>query len=199
MKLFELEIQLGFTFPKAFHTIYETGAMKWLEMSKEEIRDNREAYINDSKAFLMLNCGCEPYLFDEIPKAIEILKEWIGWQEQDRKVTLSKEITLIPFGHNGGGDLYCFLYSKRDNEPMIVLYYHDEYGNPKIVGHDFEEFLYIQMLDAVENEEDINSENYQNQILFLNDKYRQKIINKDADTLLDDYYSIGFDTAKIWY
>lgn len=198
MKLFELERQLGLTFPKTFHAIYETGAMKWLEMSKEEIRNNREAYINDPKAFLMLNCGCEPYLFDEIPETIELLKEWIDWQEQDRKVRISKEIELIPFGHNGGGDLYCFLYSKSNDEPMIVLYYHDEYGNPKIVGHDFDEFLYIQMLDAAENEEDIHSENYQNHILYLNDTYRQRIINKDTDTLIDDYYSIGFDVAKIW-
>lgn len=199
MKLFELERQLGVTFPKAFHNIYETGAMKWLEMSNEEIRYNREAYINDSKAFLMLNCACEPYLFDEIPKAIETLKEWIGWQEQDRKVTLLKEITLIPFGHNGGGDMYCFLYSKSSSEIRIVLYYHDEYGNPEIVGHDFDEFLYIQMLDAVENEEDINGENYQNQITYLKDTYRQKIINKDTDTLIDDYYSIKFDVAEIWF
>lgn len=198
MKLSELERQLGFTFPKAFHAIYETGAMKWLEMSEAEIMNNREAYINDPKAFLMLNCGCEPYQFDEIPEAIKTLKEWISWQEQDRKVTLSKEITLIPFGHNGGGDLYCFLYSKNDNEPMVVLYYHDMYGDPEIVGHDFDEFLYIQMLDAIENEEDIDGENFQNQILLLNDTYRKKLINKDADTLLDDYYSIVFNTAKIW-
>lgn len=198
MKLSELEKQLGFTFPKAFHTIYETGAMKWLEMSKEEIKNNREAYINDPNAFLMLNCGCEPYLFDEIPEAIQKLKEWIGWQEQDENVTLSEEITLIPFGHNGGGDLYCFLDAKSNPEPMIVLYYHDVYDNPQIIGHDFDEFLYIQMLDAVENEEDINGENYQNQMLFLNDTYRKKIINKDADALLDDYDAIGFETAKIW-
>ena len=51
MKLFELEIQLGFTFPKAFHTIYETGAMKWLELSEEQIKTDREKYINDIYQF----------------------------------------------------------------------------------------------------------------------------------------------------
>mgnify|MGYP002626965243 CR=1 FL=1 len=198
MKLFELEKQLGFTFPEAFHTIYETGAMKWLEMSREELKNNREKYISDSKAFLMLNCDCEPYLFDEIPETIERLKKWIVSQEQDRNISLSEEITLIPFGHNGGGDLYCFLVSKTENEPMIILYYHDEYGNPKIIGHDFDEFLYVQMLDAVENEEDINGENYQNQMWYLNVEYRQKLVDKDVDMLLDDYDSIVFDVAKIW-
>ncbi len=117
MKLFELEQQLGFVFPKAFHTIYETGAMKWLELSEEEFRNNREACINAPKAFLILYCDCEPYLFDQIPEAIETLKEWISWQERDMKVTLSKEITLIPFGFNGAGDMFCFLYTKSDHEP----------------------------------------------------------------------------------
>ena len=109
MKLGELERQLGLTFPKSFHTIYETGAMKWLEMSKYEVPNNREDYINDTKAFLMMNCDCELYQFEEIPNAIDKLKEYVHWQAQDRKATLSTEISLIPFGHNGGGDLYCFL------------------------------------------------------------------------------------------
>ena len=88
MTLKELERVLGLSFPKKFHELYKIGAMKWLEMDKAEIKNHREEYMNDTKAFLMLNCPCEPYSFDEIPKAIETLKEWIGWQEQDRKVKI---------------------------------------------------------------------------------------------------------------
>ena len=71
MKLMELEQQLGILFPKKFHEIYETGAMEWLEMNSEQIQKNRNDYLQDTKAFLMLNCDCEPYSFDEIPEATE--------------------------------------------------------------------------------------------------------------------------------
>ena len=45
MKLMELEQQLGISFPKKFHEIYETGAMKWLEMNSEQIQKNRNDYL----------------------------------------------------------------------------------------------------------------------------------------------------------
>ena len=198
MKLAELEKKLEVRFPKAFHRIYETGAMKWLEMSKEEITANREEYINDSKAFLMLDCSCELYIFDKISEAIDDLKEWIDEQEKDTDVTLSEGITLIPFGQNGGGDLYCFLYSSETEEPMVILYCHDEYGNPSIEGHDFDEFIYIQMLDAVANEEDMDGEHFNENLNYLDEKYRQMIAGKDADTLIDEYDELEFDEAEIW-
>ena len=198
MKLAELEQELKVQFPKAFHRIYETGAMKWLEMSQEEFTANREEYINDSKAFLMLDCSCELLIFDKISEAIDDLKEWIGWQEKDNSVTLSEDITLIPFGKNGGGDLYCFLYSSKTEEPMVILYCHDEYDNPTIEGHDFDEFIYTQMLDAVANDEDIEGEHFTENLKYLSDKYRQMIADKDADTLIDEFDALEIDEAEIW-
>lgn len=204
MKLTELETLLNVTFPKAFHKIYETGAMKWLELASAELKERRQEYINDSKAFLMLYANCEPYLFEEIPQAIEKLKEWISWQENDCKVKLSQNVTLIPFGHNGGGDMYCFLYT-GDGEPSVILYYHDEYGDPQIAGHDFDEFMYIQMLEAALNysedddeEEKTDCENFQNHLNYLNDEYRRQIEGKDIDELVDYLDGMIFDTAKIW-
>ena len=201
MKLTELETRLNVTFPKAFHKIYETGAMKWLELTSAELKERRQEYINDSRAFLMLYCGCEPYQFEEIPQAIEDLKELIGWQEKDRKVTLSKDVTLIPFGHSGGGDIYCFLYSD-EGEPSVILYYHDEYGEPDIIGHDLDEFLYAQLLESVYNNTEDGEEpfddSFKANLQYLNEEYRQKIADKDADALVDDFYSLVFDKAKIW-
>ena len=94
--------------------------------------------------------------------------------------------------------MYCFLYSNKTDEPLIVLYYHDEYGNPEIAGHNFDEFIYIQLLKAVENEEDIGDEYFQNQIMYLNDTYRQLVTGKDTDTLLDDLYLLKVEEANIW-
>ena len=51
---------------------------------------------------------------------------------------------------NGGGDFYCFLYENDIDEPEILLYFHDCYDNPQIIGKDFDEFLYINMLSAVD-------------------------------------------------
>lgn len=88
MKLMELEQQLGISFPKKFHEIYETGAMKWLEMNSEQIQKNRNDYLQDTKAFLMLNCDCELYPFDEISEAMDTLKEWIQCREEDEEQSL---------------------------------------------------------------------------------------------------------------
>ena len=51
MKLMELEQQLGISFPKKFHEIYETGAMKWLEMNSEQIQKNRMIISKIRKRF----------------------------------------------------------------------------------------------------------------------------------------------------
>lgn len=198
MTLNELEKSLGVIFPAKFHEIYETGAMKWLEMSEAQIKKDRDKYINDEKAFLMLNCWCELYLFDEIPEAIKTLKEWIQWQEEDTGVSFAKGITLIPFGHSGGGDMYCFLYSSETKEPKVVLYMHDEYGNPEIVGYSFDEFIYAQMLEAVENDEEIDGNHFQENMKYLSDQYKQLIAGKNVDSLKDDYYNLKIDKAEIW-
>lgn len=198
MKLIDLEDKLGITFPKKFHEIYQTGAMKWLEMSDEQIEKKRKDYINDEKAFLMLNCDCELYLFDEIPSAIDELKEWIKWQEDDMETSLSEDVTLIPFGHGGNGDKYCFLYKSDSLEPEVILYAHDAYDDPEIIGHTFDEFIYIQMLDAVANDEEIDGVHFEENLKFLDTKYRQFILEKSADFLIEYYDNLSMDTAEIW-
>lgn len=126
MKLSELESKMGVKFPKKWHEIYDTGAMEWLEIGGEKFRENSERYRNDPKAFLMLYGSCEPLFFDEIPEYLDELNEWISWRTKDDGAVLKDGLTLIPFGHNAGGDLYCFLYDgDRNSEPKIILYFHD--------------------------------------------------------------------------
>lgn len=198
MKLNELQEKIGITFPQKFHEIYQTGAMKWLEMNKEELKEIRQDYINDEKAFLMLNCDCELYLFDEIPNAINELKEWIKEQEDDTGVSFSGDFTLIPFGHSGSGDKYCFLYKLGSSEPEVILYVHDAYDAPEIIGHTFDEFIYVQMLDAVANDEEIDGVHFEENLKFLDQKYCQLILGKSVDTLIDDYDNLSFDEEEIW-
>ncbi len=197
MKLMKLEQQLGISFPKKFHEIYETGAMKWLEMSSEQIQKNRNDYLQDEKAFLMLNCDCEPYSFDEIPEAMDTLEEWIQCREEDEEQSLLEGITLIPFGHGGNGDLYCFLYAPHFLEPQVILYAPDD-EDPEIIGHTFEEFLFMQLLDAIANEEEKNGVHFQENCKFLNPAEQAFFMEKQEDALIAYYDQLEPEYAQIW-
>lgn len=198
MKLMELEQQLGILFPKKFHEIYETGAMEWLEMNSEQIQKNRNDYLQDTKAFLMLNCDCEPYSFDEIPEAMDTLKEWIQCREEDEEQSLLEGITLIPFGHGGNGDLYCFLYAPHFSEPQVILYAHDDDEAPEIIGHTFEEFLFLQLLDAIANEEEKNGVHFQENCKFLSPAEQVFFMEKQEDALIAYYDQLEPEYAQIW-
>lgn len=198
MILETLENKLGVIFPAAFHRIYDAGKMKWLEMTAVELKANRSSDINDTDALLMLNCDCELYLFEEIPAAMETLNEWISWQAQDKHRTLLPDVTLIPFGHSGGGDLYCFLYREDFQAPIIVLYAHDHYASPTIIAYDFDEFIYIQMLDAAVNEEELDGAYFQNHLNLLPERYRQQIEGKDYDELEGALLSLENQKINIW-
>ena len=198
MTLEELERHQEVRFPQAFCRIYETGAMKWLTLTKDELKARRQEYVNDSKAFLMLNCDCEMYLFEEIAQASMTLAEWISWREQDKGVKLRDGVKLVPFGHSCGGDIYCLLYSDDNNEPMVIKYSHDSYAPPTIEGHDLDEFVYIQLLLAAENEEDVEGDNFTENMKYLSEKYLALVEGKDADELTDDLYALGVEQAEIW-
>ena len=198
MTLEELEKQQEVRFPQAFHRIYDTGAMKWLELSQAELKPRIQEYVNDSKAFLMMNCDCEMYLFEEIQGAAEELAKLASWMEEDKKLRIKSSVRIVPFGHSGGGDIYCLLYTEGCDEPSVILYPHDSYEAPSVEGHDFDEFVYIQMLLAAENEEDVEGENFLENIKYLSDKYRPLAEGKTADELTDVLYSLGAEKADIW-
>ena len=199
MNLQKLEKKIGVKFPSKWRKIYQTGAMKWLELSKKIFSSEKNNCIYNPNSFMILNCDCELILFDEIPKQIQKLKRWIKEREQDEGSEFDKRITLIPFGQSAAGDLYCFLYENEENfEPKVVLYMHDEYGNPDIIGENFDEFLYIQMLSAVAYEEDVQGQHWQNHLNWLLESYRKMIENKSVDELINMYDALTYKQAAIW-
>lgn len=198
MRLHELENMLNVRFPQKFHEIYHTGAMEWMELSRSDISANREKWTDTPTAFLMLNCGCEPLLFEEIPEEIEHLKEWISWREDEEECSLAEGIRLIPFGHNAAHDLYCFLYEKSGGEPKVILYLHDDYDAPEIVGNTFSEFLYVQILDAAANEEDIDGAHWNAHLAYLDEAYRTLLEGKTPDDLTGEFDSYWIGEAKIF-
>lgn len=198
MTLNELETRQEVRFPQAFHRIYNSGAMKWLELSRAELKARIKEYVSDTTAFLMLDCDCEMYLFEEVQSAAEELAQLSQWQEEDKKLRIKDGLRIVPFGHSGGGDIYCLLYTPENAEPMVIRYFHDSYEAPQIMGRDFDEFLYIQLLLAAENEQDVEDENFRNNAAYLSEKYRQMVEGKSADELTDALYAMVFSPADIF-
>lgn len=195
MKLAEVEEWFGVTFPKRFHEIYDTGAMEWLELSNAEFREKRDKYINDPKAFMMMNGEFEPLSFEEIPERAKELAERLSWRADDTGEKVRGGITLVPFAQSGGGDMHLLVY-EGDAEPKIVMYYADCYDAPQLWGRDFDECLYYAMLEALQWDEDMNGAAWQAHLNYLNGKYRAKITGKSAEELLEDFKQLGLELDK---
>lgn len=204
MTLAELEKSLDVKFPKKFHEIYDTGAMEWIEVGNEKFNENREHYLNDPKAFLMLYCDAEPIFFEYISDYINTLNELIEWCENDINEELDEKFRLIPFAMDGGGDFYCFLYEKGTDEPKVVMVAHDTCDLPEVIGKDFDEFLYIMMMScvayAVDDDDfsELEGEQWKNNLGYLLPEYRKKIEESTPERLADFYWSLNFDEAEIF-
>ena len=92
MTLEQLEEKMGIEFPKGFHEIYETGAMEWLTVTREEFLKNRSQYLDNPKSFLMLPCMCEPIPFEDISM----------WNEELKELLKAVETITSSQLHNGG-------------------------------------------------------------------------------------------------
>lgn len=193
-----IESILDIRFPGKWKDIHSTGVMEWMEQSIREFRENKEKYINDPKAFLMLDCDCEPLFIEEIPKRLEELKEWISWREEDENIVLKENVRLIPFAQTGGGDLFCFLYEENAEEPHIVLYYHDDYTGPVLEADTFDEFIYVMLLDSASWSGDIDNDHWKAHYQLLNDEYKKKIDGRTAEELAEEYENRILQNADIW-
>ncbi len=198
MKLSELEHKLAVRFPAKFHAIHATGAMEWMELSHSEFRENRDRYLNDPTAFMILECDCEPLFFENVFPRMEDLSEWLRWREEDEKQVLKEGVSLIPFAQTGSGDLYCFLYEEDMAEPAVILYLHDSYDVPDVIGDTFDQFLYRMMLQAAAFAEDIDGAHWKAHLQYLTEKHRAKLAGKDTDELTDMYYDDIWQDSQIF-
>ena len=198
MTFTDIETRLDIRLPEKWHEICRTGAMEWIEIENSEFIKNPRKYTEDPKAFLMLNCDCEPISVWDIEERIGELKEWISWRCEDEEESFDESVKLVPFAMTGAGDLYCFMYKPDADEPEIILYLHDEYDDPDIIGRDFDEFLYVMMLNAVSWDEEIDGEHWQAHLEYLSDEYRSKLEGKSADELAEIYDEIIFEKAELF-
>ncbi|MGM9978252.1 MAG: SMI1/KNR4 family protein [Clostridium sp.] len=86
---------------------------------------------------------------------------------------------LIPFAFMASGDVYCFLYTHKDNkeddDPLIIVYGHDT-GDFYVWANNFEEFLFWQIVsELTDYEGDIQSEQIQYNISLLSKEYIEQL------------------------
>lgn len=197
MKLSELENKLCIKVPEKMRKIYETGAMEWLETTYEEFMADRDRFINDPKAFLMLDCDCELLRFEQWEERLIEIDEWINWKaESEIGFALKEGIRLIPFAFMGTGDNYCLMYD-GNNEPQVVLCYHDSPDDPDIIGKDFDMFLYVTMLNAASWDEDIEGEHWNEHLNYLSEEYRNKLIGRNVDDITNEFENMIYPKAKL--
>lgn len=190
MTLEQLEDKIGKKYPKKWHELNQTGIMEWLTCSQDEFNNRKEEFFNNPKTFFFLNADCEPLMYDRVKEKIDELNEWISWAEEDEDKTFDSRYTLIPFAQYGNGDVYCFLYEEDTDDVKIISYFHDDYEEQEILANNFDEFLYIVMLDACSNDENINGETWKAHLEYLSDEYKTKLENKTADILVSEYEEI---------
>lgn len=202
MNLSELENSIGAKFPKKWHEIYDTGAMEWLEVGSEVFRANRDKYLNDPRAFLILGgCDCEPLMFEEIPERIKWVGELVSWRIEYDGAVLRKGLTLIPFAMRANGDLFCFVYEgSLTDEPKIILYCHDCFEDEYLMWANLDELLYECMLEACDPDfgVDISNESWQAHLNYLTEQQRKRLVGRSGEELYGEYLALPEITENIW-
>ena len=185
MKMEEIEKSEGIKFPDLFRKIYESGAMTWMTESDSWIDEHREELENSHGTFMWgVEVDWEPLLFDEIEEEQDYMMSRIkGNSTHIRSLSKFEEpnmkfgLSLIPFAHTEGGDIYAFAYKDKEFEE-IVLYRNDE-NDIISYGSDFEKFLTWQMCFAVVVEEQEIDEDILAHAEYLNDEHKVMFENKD--------------------
>lgn len=207
MTIEDLEEAYDIKFPNKYHEFYDSGIMEWMECGLEEFKQRREEFVSDPHAFMMLPCDCEPIVFEQFGMYMDELEEYLMYAKNDG-FRLKDGERLIPFAFMGSGDLYCFRYTGDGEEPSVILFLHDECDRPEFRGKDFDEFLYLMMLDAArtlkydeEEGEEADWEAWNAHLEYLDDEYREELENSELtgaeyeDMLID---VINGGNADIW-
>lgn len=90
------------------------------------------------------------------------------------------------------------VYALHFSEPQVILYAHNDDEAPEIIGHTFEEFLFLQLLDAIANEEEKNGVHFQENCKFLSPAEQAFFMEKQEDALIAYYDQLEPEYAQIW-
>ncbi len=190
----QVEENLKIKFPELFHKIYDKGVMDYLKHSDEWIENNKESLKNSSEAFFYnITAEYEPLPFCDINDEIEYFEDLLNYDDDysNGLCKINPTYRFIPFGSEGGGDIFCFMFTEGKVEVPIVVYEHDT-GNMKIYAKDYEEFIFLQLaLAALEWDQPIDLKSFELHLQYISEEHRRMFVNKDRKTIRDKIEILG--------
>lgn len=190
----QVEDNLKIKFPKLFHKIYEKGAMDYLKHSDEWIEKNKEILKNTPEAFFYnITAEYEPLPFCNIKEEIEYFEDLLNYDDDYSSglYKINPTYRFIPFGSEGGGDIFCFMFTEGKEEIPIVVYEHD-IGSMKMYARDYEEFIFLQLaLAALEWDQPIDLNSFEFHLQYISEEHRKLFIDKDRKSIRDKIEILG--------
>ena len=190
----QVEENLKIKFPELFHKIYDKGVMDYLKHSDEWIENNKESLKNSPEAFFYnITAEYEPLPFCDINDEIEYFEDLLNYDDDysNGLCKINPTYRFIPFGSEGGGDIFCFMFTEGKVEVPIVVYEHDT-GNMKIYAKDYEEFIFLQLaLAALEWDQPIDLKSFELHLQYISEEHRRMFVNKDRKTIRDKIEILG--------
>lgn len=176
-----IENKYNIKLPSIFWKKSDSDEMLWLTKSYDWIRDNISELIISKSCFFSSLGDCEfiPFMYydERVSELYESINYDIKLKEED--FCINPNYKLIPFAFMASGDVYCFLYTHKDNkeddDPLIIVYGHDT-GDFYVWANNFEEFLFWQIVsELTDYEGDIQSEQIQYNISLLSKEYVEQL------------------------
>lgn len=180
--LSEIEAKFEFHYPDVYKRLFEDGMLDWGETGSDWYK-NTYPKIRQRPPFLVFASDFKLIPLTEIEntfKKIKIIDELYS--------------LAIPFGKNGAGDIFCFLYDKEKQLNCICKFNKRTDISIKL-NTNLEDFIFSQLLNSAicVNPDDFNN----NKKIFIEDlslmlKSHQKYLSPSRFKLLSEIFSREF-------
>lgn len=173
----EIEEKFSFKYPDLYKNLYRDGMLNW---GKQGPNWYEEFYpiLRKNPPLLLFAGDFELLNQEDIEKSIEKLSK-----------RTTKNHKAIPFGKNGAGEFYAFLYtSPKTIESVCLINREDSLIN---LAQNFEDFIFREILGAAVQ---INPDDLENHSDFRTDLYamsdsHNKYISKQRVKIIKDIYA----------
>ena len=181
----EMEKKYGFTYPRLYYKLLESGMLNW-GLTQSDWFNTEFPKLKKKPPLLLFGDD-----FEILFSRVEIEEEIGAFSDEDDFRQTKKEYhnKFIPFGKTAGGDLYCFFLDDKNSIESIVLVWHDA-NEVDVLSKNLEDFIFRQLLECViEPYEDglIMSGDFKENITNQLSTHREFLNNKQIDVLLEVY------------
>ena len=192
MKIEEIELKYNYTFPKLYKKLWKENMLNWMGDWGDKPFSIKDTWENSVYPAIKDN---PPLLLHTGGYDFELLTTSAIYGYTFDELWNTDEHHFIPFAKTAEGDVYAFYKNiEIDGENPIVYIIKDD--ETEIIAKNFEDFIFRQMLTAINDvEKDEISADYGNDF----EAYRKDIlndlrtispyINKHYIALLEEFYN----------